>query len=388
MNFLENITFRRRRTISEPNNDTSGISQTLDETTNSVPGMSEDEEDRQINILKNEIENLRSQLKSANQEIEILSLENSSLKQANADLIKKNETLKKVTSSPIKKKTQTPKRNKISSRDKKTSKSLTLEISDGCASTNEQTQKLLTTGKEIRRENANLIVSNATNKMSQDSCQNNLTPVSPSSLKRKMYMISSETSNRLYKFIESTHLHKIEICHYRMPKCGLKVLLDGIGKKVANFTNSDFCIIYIGEDDFRRTQNYIELVTHIREILMPLQHTNFIICLPTFKYMENTNVMFNSRVDIFNNLLYMDVETYNYAYVLDSNYNLPYTHNTYNSSGNLNYKGLRIVFSDLADLISYVSTLKTDQIGVDCLQRDQALCLSDTQTQEESQFFL
>lgn len=363
MNFLENITFRRARARSEPNDDNDFISQTFNCTgTNSMPDMSDDEEECQITILKAEIEKLNSQLKNAHKEIETLKLENTNLKQCNEELIKEKCGTTTNTNSPKKHKRKTPTKNK--------------------------TRSLKDTEKETRSEDVNLTASNTTQKISQSTHQNNPSPVLSTSPKHKVYMISSETSNRLLNIIERTELHNNEICHFRMPKCGLKVLLDCIDKKVKNFTYSDYCIIYIGEEDFRKTHNYIELVTLIRDKLMPLQHTNFIICLPTFKYMENTNIMFNSRVDIFNNLLYLDVETYNYAYVLDSNYNLPYIYETYNPSGNLNYKGLKIIISDLLDLVLYINSLKTEQIEVDCFQKDRMCCLSDIQTQTDTQFFL
>lgn len=355
MDFLGNITFRRTRTISEPKNESNEIiSQTLNNTTNSMPGMSEDEEDTQINTLKAEIENLRSQLKSAHLEIEMLSLENSSLKQSNADLLKKNDMYKKVTSSPIKKRVQTPKRNKISLTNKVTSKSQTLESSDCRTST------------------------------AEDPIENSVSSLPI--VKSNLCIISSETSNRLYTICQRTRFSNCNMCHYRMPNCSLKQLLHSLDKKVQNFTYSDYCVIYVGEEDFKKTQNYLELVTFIRNKIQPLTHTNFIVCLPTFKYMENKNVMFNSRVDTFNNLMFMDVETYNYAYLLDSNLNLPYTYDTYNQRyGSLNNKGLNIVITDLQDLVLDLNSANASS-DAGCPQINNEP--TETQLQENSQFFL
>lgn len=180
----------------------------------------------------------------------------------------------------------------------------------------------------------------------------------PPILKHNICILSGETSNRLYKISQRTDLSNFNLCHYRMPKCGLKHILINIDKKVENFTHNDYCVIYIGEEDFRTTYNYIELVTFIRSKLQNLTHTNFIICLPTFKYtMEDKNIMFNNRVDMFNNLIYIDVETHKYAYILDSNLNLPYTYDSYNQRyGSLNNKGLSIILFDLQNLILYLNT--------------------------------
>lgn len=373
MNFLENITFRRTRTISEPINDTSEIiSQTVDESTNSIPEISEDEEEdnkHNISILKTEIKNLRSQLKSAHQDMELLTVEISSLKQTNAVLLKENEIYKKVTSTPLQKKIQTPKRNTISFTNKKSSKPQTLEIPDCCAPTaedpTENSQNKTSPNRIINKNNSSLSV-----------------------VKNNICILSSETSNRLYTISQRTNLTNFDICHYRMPNCGLKQLLDNLDKKVQNFTYSDYCVIYVGEEDFRRTHNYIELVTFIREKLQTLTHTNFIVCLPTFKYMANKNLMFNSRIDTFNNLIYMDVETYKYAYILDSNLNLPYTYETYSQRyGSLNNKGLNTIINDLQDLILDLNTMNVDDACKQLTESDNTLNLMVNDNCNDNNFF-
>lgn len=357
MNFLENITFRRPRTISEPNESSELFSQTLNRT-NSLPEMSEDEDEKEINILRNEVKNLKSQLESAHKEIKLLSSQISTLEQRNTDLIKENEMSQKDNISSTFK--NIPKKDKIPSTKKTSKGTQSIETSVCCTPTTE---------------------------IPAGTSKNGTTQTNPSLpiLKHKICMLSSETSNRLYTLCQRTDLSNFQLCHYRMPKCGLKQLLSNIDKKVQNFTHSDYCIIYIGEDDFRKTHNYIELVTFIREKLQILTHTNFIICLPTFRYMENKNIMFNSRIDTFNNLIYMDVETYKYAYILDSNLNLPYTYETYNLYGSLNNKGLSIVLSDLQNIVLALNTAYLTS-GADCSQKTGSL--TDTQLHDNSQFFL
>lgn len=361
MNFLENITFRRPRSVSEPNESSESISQTLNCTTNTLPEMSEDEDEKEINILRNEVKNLKSQLESAHKEIKLLNSQISTLEQRNRDLIKENEMSQKdiISSTLNKKKQNIPKMDKIHST-KKTSKGTQSIGNISC-----------TPAAEIPAGTS----------------ENGTTEAKPPLpiLKHNICMISSETSNRLYTLCQRNNLNNFQLCHYRMPKCGLKQLLNNIDKKVQNFTHFDYCIIYIGEEDFRRTHSYIELVTFIREKLQILTHTNFIICLPTFKYMENKNIMFNSRIDTFNNLIYMDVETYKYAYILDSNLNLPYTYETYNLYGSLNNKGLSIVLSDLQNIVLHLNTANLT-LGADCSHKTDTF--TGTQLHDNSQFFL
>lgn len=372
MNYLENITFRRTRTQSDSNvdNDDSRnvTSQTLDCTTNSLPDMSENEDVETLNILKNEIERLKSELQSAHKEIDELSLENGNLKQSNAELLEINKKYKVLCSSPVGNKFRTPKKNTLTNRQaKKTPTSSTLE----------------NIKKNIKNTPHITDIDTESTKKIPSLCKNSPSTYS-TSLKRNMCVVSSELSNRIYSMSEGTHLRNYNMCHYRTPKCGIEYILKNLESKVRNFTSSDYCIIIIGEDDFKKTNKYIELVTLIREKLLQLNHTNFIICLPTFKYMDNSNIMFNSRIDTFNNLIYMDVQTYNYAFILDSNLNLPYTHDTYNHwYGNLNNKGFSIVISDLQDLILDLDSVNTVQTIVDCSQKEQPEI-----TQNTSQFFL
>ncbi|KAH9632911.1 hypothetical protein HF086_002733 [Spodoptera exigua] len=95
MKFLENITFRRRRSKGSESNqdDSNNTSQTLNYTTNSMPEMSEDDETHEIKKLQDKIDELTSQLNNANKKVEILCLEISSLKEKNQELSKKKRFL-------------------------------------------------------------------------------------------------------------------------------------------------------------------------------------------------------------------------------------------------------------------------------------------------------
>lgn len=121
---------------------------------------------------------------------------------------------------------------------------------------------------------------------------------------------------------ENTFQHA-EICHFVTPKCGIIQLTRNLYHKVVNYSMNDYCVILIGEEDYRKTQNYVEIIVELRNALKKIQNTNIILCAPTFK-LSNYSTMFNWSVETFNNLLYLDIQTYNYATILDSNLHLRY----------------------------------------------------------------
>lgn len=104
----------------------------------------------------------------------------------------------------------------------------------------------------------------------------------------------------------------------------------------------DFCVILIGENDFYKTDNYVNIIVKLRETLQKVQNTNIIICVPTFK-LSNYSILFNWRIETFNNLLYLDLQTYNYATVFDSNLDLLKYLGIYRCSENNFSKGWNIL---------------------------------------------
>lgn len=390
MNFFENITMRRTRTksdsstvINQSQNDT------FENTLNSLPDLSSDDINdahQQITKLKERIDKLVLELNSAHQEIESLSLENNDLKQINIVLRSKNNHLTELTHSPIKKHKKTTPIKKCPENNKQTQTDPSFISNQKEVTTLNKTSSVKTIPEQIQQpinSNSQLSSSNTTPNIRA------ATTTEQSFTKHKICLLSSETSNRLYTIAERTTLRNYEICHYRKPTCGLRQILHKIEGKVQNFTHSDYCVIYIGEEDFRKTHNYLELVIFIRETLIELSHTNFIICLPTFKYMIDANLMYNSRVETFNNLIYLDINTCNYAYLLDSNSNLSYDYDTYSKRyGTLNSSGLNIVMSDLQNLILSQCNLNATNSGEDCHPQNHSQHeFSNNSQQSNSQFF-
>ncbi|KAL0858270.1 hypothetical protein ABMA27_012174 [Loxostege sticticalis] len=170
--------------------------------------------------------------------------------------------------------------------------------------------------------------------------------------KNKMCFLSTNRNNNILSIAEQFFSKDYNLCHYLMPNVDLKQLLKGIGSKLANFTENDFCVILIGHQDFTTTRDYTDIILHLRKTLQEHYNTNIIICLPTFKCCYNTS-MFNQRIEHFNSLLYLDNISQEYAYLLDSNLHLEYDKTMFNRrNGVINNNGMRVVFTHLSEMIN------------------------------------
>lgn len=175
----------------------------------------------------------------------------------------------------------------------------------------------------------------------------------------KLCLISSNNNNKLLPVTER-FFNETDFCHYLTPGGGVKQLLNGLGKKLCNYTLNDYCVIFIGESDFVSSCDYQSIVDCIREEIQKVQHTNVIICTPTYKYKDNVN-LFNVRVELFNNLLYQDNLAHEYGYVLDSNKNIQYTSSMFSRfKGTINNNALMKIFEDLNNLIIDITTHSKD----------------------------
>lgn len=171
--------------------------------------------------------------------------------------------------------------------------------------------------------------------------------------KHRIAITSSNNKNKMLEIAERELDTKFQLCHYLYPYCGIKELFAGISERVKDYTAGDYCVIMIGEEDFHTANDYQFLVKLIRETLLKLTHTNFIICLPTFKQGAAFKAMFNFRAELFNNLLWLDVGAHKYATILDSNLHLPYEQVMYDYRyGFLKDNGMTIVIRNLNKIIN------------------------------------
>lgn len=178
--------------------------------------------------------------------------------------------------------------------------------------------------------------------------------ITPINHQNNVCIISSNKRNKVITTARSS-LQNSKHCHFLVPNVGLRQLLVNLENKVQNYTLYDSCIIMIGENDFETSMDYKNLVNILRTELLKIQHTNVFICLPTFRQGLYKSLLFNQRVETFNNLLYLDNLKYEYAYVIDSNRNLTYDNDMFTTyKGTLNNRGLRQIFSDLNGLMNDV----------------------------------
>lgn len=309
--------------------------------------------------LRNEIDQLKLKLLSAHEEIERLNSEVTSLTRTLNSCHKQMSTYKKILGENTPQKT-TP----VGTRTKKVK---SLQIS-------KKLESLLTPVQMKNTPEPRTLA--ATSNIDDEDTH----PVTkPLPLKRnyqysemnnnKLCIISSNKRNKVRQIIENALSDDLQICHFLKPNAGIKELLQGIYSKTMNFTKKDHCVICIGEEDFRTTNNYVDLVFLIRETLQDLDHTNFIICLPTYKC-NHVSGIFNWRVETFNNLLYLDVESHRHAFLNDSNLELSYDYNMFHSRGGvLNNYGFKRLVSGIKKTVEHVNIYNREQSSHTCTHR-------------------
>lgn len=326
LNFLENITFRKskNKSLTETHNISSDGSE-LDGSTSSLPNIS-CEENTIIQELKNEIEQLSSQLISAQEKISTLSTENQELK-TNVLELKSELSL----CQPLNKVTETLSRKKKN------------KVTNSPCIKSPQTKTNQT--PNTQQDSSELKTTQRTRKPVTNDDINKQSP------KKKICIISSNSTNKVLSIAQDT-FKNTEICHYIYPECGILQLINNLNSKIRNFSKNDYCVILIGENDFSSTKNYLNLVMEIRNSLLEIQYTNLILCSPTYK-LSNYSSVFNWRVEIFANLLYLDINTHNYAMLLDSNLELTYDYSMFSRfNGRLKNFGMKNIMCNLQILIN------------------------------------
>lgn len=186
-------------------------------------------------------------------------------------------------------------------------------------------------------------------------------------INRKLCIISSNRTNKVRQIAEK-NFPESQVIHYLSPNAGIEKLTENIDQKLKDFTHRDYCVILIGERDFSTTNDYVNLIVNIRNTLIYQNHTNIVLCLPTYKCKE-TSAVFNWRVETFNNLLYLDILNHKYAYLMDSNLKLTYDYDMFTKfSGILNNRGLDNMFKNINllvnELIVYNESLGINNIDI------------------------
>lgn len=362
MNYLGNITFRRNRsksetTTNEADEDILLTNSPIDGTSTSLPDISDDEDD-QSTKLKQQLEQLTLELNSAHNEIESLTLENMKLKHHNQELQKQNALYKKVACSPAKIKPQTPIIKKTSAKISQCLKKHTEKSSESKEFTTRASKSTSPNGVQNHQQLDKSIIDGV---ISSTDIRERKTEVQITQFKynskpkdtrmSKLCILSTNKNNKMLEIAEDV-FPNYRICHYLTPNCGVEYLISDLDLKLKDYNMNDYCLIFVGDEDFRRTKSYVELTISIRETLSKLQHTNIILCAPTFK-LNDYSTMFNMRIETFNSLIYLDACSYNYAYLFDSNYYLDYDFSMFvKSSSSVNNRGMANILHNIGLMIN------------------------------------
>lgn len=326
MNFPENITFHYTQSISDSNTNCEILNETLDESTSSIPDISMECNDGTILKLKEQINKLELELNNANQKIKTLSKENKNLKKLNEDLLKENDLYKRNTNSAIKSK-KTKIRSPLKEEPSKSNKIQIHALKESAVATSTES------------------VNSDSAPQTRNPRQSYISRKIVNLKKRKLLIISNCNYHGALENIENIFSEHFEYCHYLSTGSGLKEILININEKVKNLSLDDYCIVMIGENDFKSARDYIELIKQLRESLQQITQTNVVVCCPT--YVRGALIQ-NYRTEMFNNLLYLDIQNNNYAYIFDTNRDLSlemFSHRT----GKLNGRGTKRIFESIYD---------------------------------------
>lgn len=393
---MDNITQRKRTPNlyqSRSFNDLS-TSHIFDSTMTSLPSTSLDGNRPCCEVLQEQINQLTSELRSANNEIDLLNEENINLKneltkcQKSINLYKKLDFIENSPKSSNRKN----RRNKIYDSNRQGARSQfttpekcnqqDIEVvthiqlvnseetaqKDGSSPINDNKCSIMKNSLEKseityngKPNSKNLIPEldtalneiKLTTQKNKNSTPKNKKTTRPSAhddtKRRQLCVLSNSTQRGILQAIEENFSNDFKYCSYLMPDSKIIHLLTNIKTKLRDFSVNDYCIILLGDSDIKTNSNFINLVKVINESLRQITHTNIIICTPTY---VRGSPIYNYKVEIFNNLIYMDLEYHKYAYFFDSNNDLEFKFDLFsNRSGKLNKAGLNFIFKNIMDRI-------------------------------------
>lgn len=384
MNFLENITLRRKgkKPVSGTMNEskTSTSSSTFDDAS-SLPDLSQDvasSEHDKISELNDQINKLTIELNSAYHKIETLLQENQELRDINNELVNSDRTHRYI-SDRVDEETITE--NKSTTTAQTTIQAQDIELPSKNSKARNKQNNNSTKNKTIKRSQTNksqtesitaekiqdidttpkdsLIQEESAKKTCTRNIANRTEIIQKAPKNKNRICIVSTDNNVLATAQNELKNENNQVCHYLTQGADIEQLLKGIDTKLSDFTYDDYCVILIGQEDFKTTKEYTKIVQHIRYTLEKIKHTNIIICFPTYNYAwRRQHSLRNWRIETFNNLLYMDIITHEHAYYLDSNRNLEVDYSMFNSkTGYINHTALKIIFQDLKAFINDINNI-------------------------------
>lgn len=280
----------------------------------SLPNINNQIQNIVIEELKEEVRVLREQLLGADNEIQKLLGETYTLRNELSDTRKKCDLYKKLLKgeAPLTPSRTPVNKTKIVKQVIPTAKFTDSDSSSGPASKTCDSEFI--DFKVVETKNRSLFNERAAINDLKSGKYNNV------SAKNKLLFLSSNNKNKITKIVtDGDYFPNFSFCHYIKPGVGVKHLLEDINSHLTHMTRHDYCVVLIGEDDFKRSNDLVALVQYIRESVKNITFTNLILACPTFIC---GRPLYNARVDIFNHLLFKDLNNYNkcfYAYDCNSN---------------------------------------------------------------------
>lgn len=350
---------RSQENLSDIDSDAESRMTILDTSTYSLPNMSAS--DDQLCNKEDELSSITSQLASAHEEVERLNSEISELRKKMNEQQKKIEIYKKLLTEKGPLRRLTPMKHIIR-------KNNLAEYIDSDDDTPQLLSPVLayhshsalkpSEGGTLSNEPEEFHLFNEVTQSGQPDQQTDKGNEIISKLKQsKLCIVSGNKSNKIVSIMEDSYLG-YSYCHHLIPGVGIRTLLQNLNSQLKGYTKRDVCVIVIGEKDFRKTEDYLSLVQYSRETLKKVQHTNIILCMPT--YICGAPV-YNCRVELFNSLLNLDTQTHKYAICFDSNCDLSF--NMFSSrTGKIMNSGIRNIFENVKNIIQDIIPKKPELI--------------------------
>ncbi|KAF9406959.1 hypothetical protein HW555_012856, partial [Spodoptera exigua] len=166
--------------------------------------------------------------------------------------------------------------------------------------------------------------------------------------KNKLAIISSGCTKGTLPLIEKVFSDSFEYCHYLLPNVFTEEALSTIEHKLKAFSINDYCLIFIGENDLKN-DDYMEILDNLRKYLKKNTHTNLVVCTPTFICGA---LIYNYKVELFNNLLLWEIKNNRYAYNFDTNRTLSLEMFSI-STGKINKQGWKNILERIRSNIMY-----------------------------------
>lgn len=99
--------------------------------------------------------------------------------------------------------------------------------------------------------------------------------------------------------------------------------------------------------------------------------------------------MFNWRVETFNQILYLDVLSHEYAYILDSNRNLTYEYDMFSRhTGRVKDYGIKTIFKDINLILIQINEHNNHLFTNSHFTQEQTNTFTDENEEYPSQLFL